>query len=507
MGVFISYAHGDTSEQIVRDLTTLLRRADVEVRVDADEASPTGPDGGWIAWMRRQIEEAQWVLLVFDENYRKAWDGEGSADAFHGSAFEARQIVGDLYEKNCLNDKYIPLILETSKGALIPREFSGSNRYVIPAEAQTLCQRLRNDPRTVLAPPKRRVDINRLQRAATPELVDRASFTRTLNQALADDRIGVKGATKRADMADIFISYARGDRPHAERLAQAFQADGFTVWWDLEDLASGQSFNRAIQAALESAQRVVVLWSDTSIKSDYVEAEAYWAWQKKKLHSVQLEHEMQVPVPFNTSHARNLAGWDGTAGFPEFRRLVADVARVLGSPTPATPPEPPPRPKPRTQGLEKAPTVFLCHDSNDQDIVADLEEDLHRFGVQTWRDKNQLRGGMEWEAHIPLVIRRQVDYFLVCETPNLLGAARKYFHAEIKEAKKVADEFGEGQRFIIPATLVPSKAQSGAGLASLDKFHRIRLTTEQERKVFSADLLEDWSYNRNRDVQKGRQGD
>ena len=141
-------------------------------------------------------------------------------------------------------------------------------------------------------------------------------------------------------MADVFISYAREDRPHAERLARALQAAGFTVWWDVEDLSSGLSFNRAIQLALEASKRVVVLWSGASIRSDYVEAEAYWAWKNKKLHSVQLGDGVVVPVPFNTSHARNLAAWDGSPDFPELRRLIADLGRIIGAraPAPADPP-------------------------------------------------------------------------------------------------------------------------------------------------------------------------
>ena len=113
------------------------------------------------------------------------------------------------------------------------------------------------------------------------------------------------------------------------------QTEGFPVWWDVENLPSGESFNRAIQQALESSKRVVVLWSDASIKSDYVEAEAYWAWQNKKLHSVQLGEAVVVAVPFNTSHARNLAAWDGSPDFPEFRRLTADLVRIIGPRAPA----------------------------------------------------------------------------------------------------------------------------------------------------------------------------
>jgi len=33
-------------------------------------------------------------------------------------------------------------------------------------------------------------------------------------------------------MADVFLSYAREDQAFAQRLAQALEAEGFSVWWD-----------------------------------------------------------------------------------------------------------------------------------------------------------------------------------------------------------------------------------------------------------------------------------
>ena len=33
-------------------------------------------------------------------------------------------------------------------------------------------------------------------------------------------------------MADVFISYAKEDRAHAEKLAAEIAAVGLTVWWD-----------------------------------------------------------------------------------------------------------------------------------------------------------------------------------------------------------------------------------------------------------------------------------
>ena len=33
-------------------------------------------------------------------------------------------------------------------------------------------------------------------------------------------------------MADIFISYAKADRPLASKLAAMLEAEGWTTWWD-----------------------------------------------------------------------------------------------------------------------------------------------------------------------------------------------------------------------------------------------------------------------------------
>ena len=74
-------------------------------------------------------------------------------------------------------------------------------------------------------------------------------------------------------MADIFISYAKTDRPLALKLAAMLEAEGWTTWWDTS-LTIGDDFRNEIMTELGRARAVIVIWTDTSIKSDWVRSEA-----------------------------------------------------------------------------------------------------------------------------------------------------------------------------------------------------------------------------------------
>ena len=63
-----------------------------------------------------------------------------------------------------------------------------------------------------------------------------------------------------APVSDVFISYASADREQAGRLAHAFEALGWSVWWDRK-IITGQVFDQAIEHELDTARSVVVLWS------------------------------------------------------------------------------------------------------------------------------------------------------------------------------------------------------------------------------------------------------
>ena len=71
----------------------------------------------------------------------------------------------------------------------------------------------------------------------------------------------------------VFVSYARLDEPHAERVAAGLRAKGYEVWRD-DELPAHRAFSEVIEERLRDATAVVVLWSASAAKSEWVRAEA-----------------------------------------------------------------------------------------------------------------------------------------------------------------------------------------------------------------------------------------
>lgn len=101
-------------------------------------------------------------------------------------------------------------------------------------------------------------------------------------------------------MSDIFISYARPDRPEAAFLAEVLEHVGYTVWWD-RDLLSGEDFEQEIQRELTGARAVIVLWSTVSVRSGWVRDEASAAMERGVLVPVRLSGVVP-PMGFRSLH-------------------------------------------------------------------------------------------------------------------------------------------------------------------------------------------------------------
>lgn len=120
-------------------------------------------------------------------------------------------------------------------------------------------------------------------------------------------------------MARIFISYAHEDREAAARLAELIKARGDEVFWD-DDIDAGSRWDEALENELRRADRVVVLWSRHSVRSEWVRLEAGEAGGR--LLPARLE-DVRQPLAFRLRQFVDLLDWEGEADHPGIRRLFA----------------------------------------------------------------------------------------------------------------------------------------------------------------------------------------
>lgn len=126
-------------------------------------------------------------------------------------------------------------------------------------------------------------------------------------------------------MNDIFISYARTDLPTAQRLTEALQRGGLSVWWDRR-LEGGDYFDDAIERAIRSARSVLVLWSTSSVDSRFVKDEASLALDLGKLVPVAIER-VDPPLRFRSLQTISLVDWDGSETAAEYLSLRLSLGR------------------------------------------------------------------------------------------------------------------------------------------------------------------------------------
>src|SRR5262249_12507050 len=131
-------------------------------------------------------------------------------------------------------------------------------------------------------------------------------------------------------MSEIFISYAREDRPRAEMLAQTLEGHGWSTFWD-RTIPIGKTWRETIGRELNGARCVIVLWSKTSIESGWVQEEADDAKRRGVLVPILIENVLP-PIGFRSIQAAHLAIWDGAESTQTFRRLIADIAALVGPP-------------------------------------------------------------------------------------------------------------------------------------------------------------------------------
>lgn len=127
---------------------------------------------------------------------------------------------------------------------------------------------------------------------------------------------------------DVFLSYSRADSERARLFATALEEEGLKVWWD-NVIRSGQAFDEQIEIALRTAKAVVVLWSENSVASRWVRAEATFAERRDILVPCMIE-ACERPIAFELIQSADLRGWSGATSDPTWRALVEEISSTIG---------------------------------------------------------------------------------------------------------------------------------------------------------------------------------
>jgi WD40 repeat protein len=130
-------------------------------------------------------------------------------------------------------------------------------------------------------------------------------------------------------MSDIFISYARSDKPTAEALAAYLKSQHLDVWWDAE-LYAGDDFHDRILEEIGKAKAVIVIWSDAAVASRWVRGEASLADESDKLIMTHVPgfDTHRIPINFRALHCESVEARKRISAALESRGVLPDAVRA-----------------------------------------------------------------------------------------------------------------------------------------------------------------------------------
>src|SRR5487761_426033 len=141
-------------------------------------------------------------------------------------------------------------------------------------------------------------------------------------------------------MADVCVSYARADKARVAPLVAAIEAKGWSVWWD-PDISPGQEFDDQIDAEIDAAKAVLVVWTPVSVASRWVRGEAREAAERGILVPVRF-NQARLPMDVRAIHTTDLDDWGEDPASPAVQeclhaRAQAGQSAKAGSATSASP--------------------------------------------------------------------------------------------------------------------------------------------------------------------------
>jgi hypothetical protein len=203
-------------------------------------------------------------------------------------------------------------------------------------------------------------------------------------------------------MADIFIfiSYASEDRERIIPIVKALEEQGWSTWWDSTSIPVGKTWRQFIDEGLEAARCVLVIWSKTSVYSEWVLDEADFGKERKILVPAIID-DVRPPLGFRQMQAANLVNWNGNTNNPEFKSLLHAIEEIIGPPKPTIAPISPKdvlKYEDKNIRTPKLPGLI--------DALKDKDENVRRYAMQALGNI-----GLEAKLAVPILVEAlNVEY-------------------------------------------------------------------------------------------------
>ncbi len=125
-------------------------------------------------------------------------------------------------------------------------------------------------------------------------------------------------STPPIDFYSCFLSYSTEDQDFASRLYSDLQARGVRCWFAPQDIRGGLKIHEQIDEAIRLADRVLLILSESSMKSEWVKTEIARARERE------LSERRQVLFPISLVPYDRIRGWsafDATSGKDSAREI------------------------------------------------------------------------------------------------------------------------------------------------------------------------------------------
>ena len=127
------------------------------------------------------------------------------------------------------------------------------------------------------------------------------------------------------DEAEVFLSYAHDDEPKVRQILDALRVRGFPVFID-SGMSAGVDWEKVLEAHLERAYAIVVVWSSRSVTKAGKESE--WIYREAsigfaRLFPIKIENGITPPERFKGKHAADLSDWNGDPEDQKFTDAVS----------------------------------------------------------------------------------------------------------------------------------------------------------------------------------------